>query len=130
MSFRPLLLAGLAFTTGAWAADSGRPPPRKYANIKRLEPAHLKATHADVERLRAARTVIPPLPGQQDFRCILHAHAEDSAHTGGTLPEMLADAKKASVHAILLSDHFRPPRDFITGRWRGLKENVLFIPGS
>jgi hypothetical protein len=43
---------------------------------------------------------------------------------------MLADAKKAGVHAILLTDHFRPPRDFIDGRWRGLKEGVLFIPGS
>src|SRR5262245_49295226 len=60
----------------------------------------------------------------------MHAHAEDSSHTGGTLPEMLADAKKAGVHAVLLTDHFRPPRDFIDGRWRGLKEDVLFIPGS
>ena len=36
--------------------------------------------------------------------------------TGGTLPEMLADAKKAGISAILLTDHFRPPRDFIEGR--------------
>jgi hypothetical protein len=43
---------------------------------------------------------------------------------------MLADAKKAGIHAILLTDHFRPPRDFITGRWRGLKDGVLFIPGA
>jgi hypothetical protein len=70
------------------------------------------------------------VPGLNDYRCILHAHAEDSAHTGGTLPEMLADAKKAGVHAVLLTDHFRPPRDFIDGRWRGLQEGVLFIPGA
>src|SRR5436190_60095 len=63
-------------------------------------------------------------------RCILHAHAEDSDHTGGTLNEMLADAKMSGVHAILLSDHYRPPRDFIDGRWRGLKDGVLFIPGA
>src|SRR5947209_12114471 len=43
---------------------------------------------------------------------------------------MLADAKKAGVLAILLTDHYRPPRDFIDGRWRGLKDGVLFIPGS
>jgi hypothetical protein len=43
---------------------------------------------------------------------------------------MLADAKKAGVHCILLTDHYRPPRDFIDGRWRGLKDGVLFIPGS
>src|SRR5262249_27555659 len=73
---------------------------------------------------------VPPRPGITDFRCILHAHAEDSDHTGGTLPEMLADAKKAGVHAILLTDHYRPPTDFIDGRWRGLRDGVLFIPGA
>ncbi len=40
------------------------------------------------------RQSLPPLPGLHDYRAILHAHAEDSAHTGGTRPEMLADAKK------------------------------------
>jgi hypothetical protein len=43
---------------------------------------------------------------------------------------MLADAKKAGVSAILLADHFRPPRDFIDDRWRGMKDGVLFVPGS
>lgn len=43
---------------------------------------------------------------------------------------MLADAKGAGVDAILLTDHHRPPRDFITESWRGLHDGVLFIPGS
>jgi hypothetical protein len=98
--------------------------------VERLSPARLAAVHADVQKLHGRRVKIPPLPGLKDYRCILHAHAEDSSHTGGTLPEMLTDAKKAGVHAVLLTDHFRPPRDFIDGRWRGLKEGVLFIPGS
>jgi hypothetical protein len=80
--------------------------------------------------LKPLRVDIPIRSGLNDYRCIMHAHAEDSAHTGGTLPEMLADAKKAGVNAILLTDHYRPPTDFIDGRWRGLKEGVLFIPGS
>jgi hypothetical protein len=109
------------------AAD---PLPRKHSNMQRLSLDRLAAVHADVEQLKQQRVAIPALHGISDYRCILHAHAEDSTHTGGTLPEMLADAKKAKVHAILLSDHFRPPRDFIDGRWRGLKEGVLFIPGS
>jgi hypothetical protein len=109
------------------AAD---PPSRKHTNLERLAPDRLAAVHADVGKLREQRTDIPSRPGLNDYRCILHAHAEDSDHTGGTLPEMLADAKKAGVHAILLSDHYRPPRDFIDGRWRGLKDGVLFIPGS
>lgn len=109
------------------AAD---PPPRKHSNFERLSLDRLAAAHADVERLKPQRIAIPPRPGLTDYRCILHAHAEDSEHTGGTLPEMLADAKKAGGHAILLSDHYRPPRDFIDGRWRGPKDGVLFIPGA
>jgi hypothetical protein len=114
----------------AAAATADEPPRRTYTNVERLPLVRLKAVHADVAKLQARRVRVPPLPGLNDYRCILHAHAEDSTHTGGTLPEMLADAKKANVHAVLLTDHFRPPRDFIDGRWRGLKEGVLFIPGS
>jgi hypothetical protein len=119
--------AGLLMSAAAVAAD---PPPRKHSNVERLNLVRLAAVHADVEKLRARRVAIPPRPGFTDYRCILHAHAEDSTHTGGTLPEMLADAEKAGVNAILLTDHYRPPKDFIDGRWRGLTDGVLFIPGS
>ncbi len=126
----PLWTVALSSLVLAPAAVAGEPPPRKHTNVERLSLARLAAAHADVLKLRARRVRVPPLPGLHDYRCVLHAHAEDSAHTGGTLPELLADAKKAGVHAVLLSDHFRPPRDFIDGRWRGLKEGVLFVPGS
>lgn len=121
------LLACSFFATGGVATD---PLPRKYTNVERLSPERLAAVHADIEALKPQRAHIPTSPGRNDYRCILHAHAEDSDHTGGTLPEMLADAKKAGVHAILLTDHFRPPRDFIDGRWRGIKDGVFFIPGA
>jgi hypothetical protein len=122
---RTALFVALAIT-----GTAAEPLPRKHTNLERLSPDRLAATHAGVRKLAERRVEIPPRSGLSDFRCILHAHAEDSDHTGGTLPEMLADAKKAGVHAVLLTDHFRPPRDFIDGRWRGLKEGVLFIPGS
>src|ERR1017187_9801250 len=122
-----VIAAFFAFTS---IAGADGPPPRKFAHDERLALARLKAVHDDVQKLKPLRRDLAPLPGLNDFRCILHAHAEDSTHTGGTLLEMLADAKKAGVHAILLTDHFRPPRDFIDGRWRGLKDGVLFIPGS
>jgi hypothetical protein len=112
------------------SGTAGEPPRRNRTNVERLSLARLAAVHTDVQKWQARRVPIPPLPGLNDYRCILHAHAEDSSHTGGTLPEMLADAKKVGVHAILLTDHFRPPRDFIDGRWRGLKDGVLFVPGS
>ncbi len=124
----PLLsVTAAALLATAAAAD---PPPRKHSNLERLALDHLAAVHADVEKLRRLRADVPPRPGLHDYRCILHAHAEDSDHTGGTLPELLADAKKAGVHAVLLTDHYRPPRDFIDGRWRGLKDGVLFVPGA
>ena len=123
-----LCLLGLAQV--ALPAETNQPPARKYSNVERMALPRLKATHEDVIKLRAQRARIVSMPGLNDYRCILHAHAEDSDHTGGTLPEMLADAKKAGISAILLTDHFRPPRDFIDGRWRGLKDGVLFIPGS
>ena len=110
------------------AADEAR--LKKYSPLERMAPARLKAAHEDVARIQQSRRAIPPLPGLNDYRAILHAHAEDSAHTGGTRPEMLADAKKVGVSVLLLSNHFRPPTDFITDSWRGLHEGVLFIPGS
>lgn len=123
-----VVLLAVALLAPALRADG--PPRRKYTNLQRLDLARLAAVHADVLTLQKKHRKVPPLPGLTDYRCILHAHAEDSTHTGGKLPEMLADAKKAGVHAILLTDHYRPPRDFIDGRWRGLKEGVLFIPGA
>lgn len=114
----------------ASAAPADEPPARKHTNVERLKLERLAAVHGDVEKLKTQRTDIPARPGLTDFRCIMHAHAEDSDHTGGTLKEMLADAKKAGVHVILLTDHYRPPTDFIDGRWRGLKDGVLFIPGA
>ena len=121
------VLACALFTPAVTAAD---PPARKHSNLERLSLERLATVHADVESLKKQRTDIPPRKGLDDYRCILHAHAEDSDHTGGTVKEMLADAKKTGVHAILLSDHYRPPKDFIDGRLRGLKEGVLFIPGA
>ena len=105
-------------------------PARKYSSIERMKTAHLKAAHEDAERLQQARRSLPPLPGLHDYKAILHAHAEDSEHTGGTRPEMLADAKKAGVQVIMLTDHLRPPAGFYQDSWRGMHDGVLFIPGS
>ncbi len=101
----------------------------KLTPTERLKTVHLKAAHEDAERLQQTRRVLPLLPGLHDYKSILHAHAEDSTHTGGTRPEMLADARKAGVQVIMLTDHLRPPRDFMDS-WRGLHDGVLFIPGS
>lgn len=101
----------------------------RYSPSERMSRERLAAAHASVTALKKARRSLPPLEGLEDVRCILHAHAEDSTHTGGTRPEMLADALKVGVGAILLTDHFRPPRDFMDS-WRFQTNGVRFIPGS
>jgi hypothetical protein len=131
-------LRGLVFVAAGLAAGfRGMTPSiadetshKKFSPTERMAPARLKAAHDDAARIQQSRRALTPVPGFNDYRAILHAHAEDSAHTGGTRPEMLADAKKVGVRVILLSNHFRPPTDFITDSWRGLHESVLFIPGS
>ena len=130
----PVPWKGLAITASLTLLSSSllaqtNPPVKKYSSLDRMKTVHLKAAHEDAERLQAARRSLPPLPGLHDYKAIIHAHADDSDHTGGTRPEMLADAKKAGVHVIMLTDHLRPPRDFMEG-WRGMHDGVLFIPGS
>ncbi|HKX26987.1 MAG TPA: histidinol phosphatase [Blastocatellia bacterium] len=112
-------------------STTGKPRPgRKYGTLDRVKPEHLRAVHEDRRRYQETRQPVPFSTGLQDFRAILHAHAEDSTHTGGTRAELLAAAKRTGVQIVMLSDHVRPPRDFITESWRGLREGVLFIPGA
>jgi hypothetical protein len=125
-----LLQINCLSAAGKAVGADGEAPRPEYSPTERMIPARLKAAHDDVLKIGRLRRPLPPLPGLNDYRAILHAHAEDSAHTGGTRMEMLADAKLAGVHAILLTDHFRPPKDFVADSWRGLREGVLFLPGS
>ncbi len=126
-------VCGLLAAASAWsqpaAPPPGEPPARRWTTLERLSAERLAAAHADVERLRAA--VQPPraLPRLNDYRGVFHAHAGDSDHTGGTPEELLRDAKRIGVDVVFLSDHYRPPRDFMDS-WRGLRDGVLFIPGS
>src|SRR5947209_2189118 len=69
-------------------------PGKRRSPVERMAPARLMATHEHAVKIRATRHDLPEMPGVHDFRAILHAHAEDSAHTGGTRPEMLAEARR------------------------------------
>lgn len=103
---------------------------RKYTTLERLKPERLRAVKEDRLRWQSKRQPVALATGLQDVKAILHAHAEDSAHTGGTRPELLAAAKRTGVQIILLTDHVRPPKDFINDSWRGIRDGVLFIPGA
>lgn len=102
----------------------------RYSPNGRLDAARLEAVQTSVETLSTRRrNLLPRADGLMDLRSVFHAHAGDSSHTGGKPEEMLAAAKLAGVRVVFLSDHFRPPRDYMDS-WRGLREGVLFIPGS
>jgi hypothetical protein len=119
------------FPASRFVTNAQNPKPgRRYTTIQRLQPERLSALHEDRLRYQQSRKPVSLQTGYQDFKAILHAHAEDSAHTGGTRPELLAAAKQTGVKIIMLTDHVRPPRDFINDSWRGMREGVLFIPGA
>lgn len=103
---------------------------RLYSTIERMSLERLRAVNADKLKIQKSRQVVKLQTGFNDVKAILHAHAEDSAHTGGTRPELLAAAKRVGVKIVMLTDHVRPPKDFINDSWRGLREGVLFIPGA
>src|SRR5574341_354115 len=75
-------------------------PGRKYTTLERLKPERLGAVHADRLRYQRERKAVALQTGYQDLRAILHAHAEDSNHTGGTRPELLAAAKQTGVKIV------------------------------
>jgi hypothetical protein len=129
----PFLLALVASLIPTGQTGTTAPklkPGRKYATLERLKPERLRAVHEDRLRYQRERRAVAMQTGYRDFRAILHAHAEDSAHTGGSRPELLAAAKQTGVKIVMLTDHVRPPRDFINDSWRGLREGALFIPGA
>lgn len=103
---------------------------RRYSTIERMNLDRLRAVNADKMKIQSQRKAVTLKTGLNDYKAILHAHAEDSAHTGGTRPELLAAAKRVGVKIIMLTDHVRPPKDFIADSWRGEREGVLFIPGA
>jgi len=105
-------------------------PGRKYTTIERLQPERLRAVSEDRSRYQKSRHTVSLETGYDDFRGVLHAHAEDSNHTGGTRAELLAAAKSTGVQLVMLNDHVRPPRDFVNADSRGMRDGVLFIPGA
>jgi acetyl esterase/lipase len=97
------------------------------SSVERLETGHLAAVHAQrVVWMKQRAHANPPLGVYQDFRAILHIHAEDADHTKGTRAEVLAAAKAADVRVVMFTDHRGPKAD----TWSGLRDGVLFIPGS
>ena len=121
------ILGALAFVA-VLRGDSGE-FRTSFSPSERMTRARLEAAHASVQLLARARRTLPARREMNDVRCVFHAHAGDSVHTGGNRDEMLSDAQRAGIGGIFLSDHFRPPRDFMDS-WRVTTNGVVFTPGS
>src|SRR5262245_57863777 len=123
MRFIVVLVLSLIGFSVATAADA---PSRKLTSTERLQTEHLKATHEARTRFARERQPLPDLGVYEDFRAVLHVHAEDSDHTKGTRAEVLAAAKKTGVRVVMFTDHRGPKAD----TWHGMREGVLFFAGS
>ena len=73
-----IFLAGLCLVARICAAAD----QAELTAEQRLDPAHLRAAHADRERFARERRAVPAMSLYEDFRAVLHVHAEDSEHTG------------------------------------------------
>jgi acetyl esterase/lipase len=126
-----LIRAGLrafsfALALGVLQAQPPLTPGRKYSNVERLAPERLAAVKA--ARAELARTRKPPQQAgiYQDFRAVLHIHAEDADHTLGTRAEVLRAAKAAGVRIVMFSDHDGPKPD----TWHAIRDGVMFFTGA
>ncbi|MBI1786762.1 MAG: alpha/beta hydrolase fold domain-containing protein [Acidobacteria bacterium] len=113
-----LLLAVLALQAAS--------PGRKYTTLERLDAARLEAVHQARARFAAARKPVQLESLYNDYRAVLHVHAEDSKHTFGTRDEVLRAAKATGVSVVFFTDHNGPRPE----TWSGLRDGVLFIPGA
>jgi len=93
---------------------------------QRLESARLKATHEAREQFAKVRSPVMDVGALQDFRAVIHVHAEDSDHTKGIRAEVLAAAKQTGVRIVMFTDHRGP----LPQTWRGMRDGVLFMAGS
>lgn len=129
-SANAIILTFILLACSSAASSQSRPAPgRKYSTVERLSLDRLRAVHADRINFSKERRTINLETGYTDYRAVMHAHAQDASHTGGTRPELLAAAKSRGVQIVMLTDHVRE-RDFIDDSWRGLHDGVLFIPGA
>jgi acetyl esterase/lipase len=101
-------------------------PGRKYTTVERLDTTHLEATHQARERFAKERKKLAWQGVYYDYRAVLHVHAEDADHTKGTRVQVLAGAKAAGVQVVMFTDHRGPKPD----TWHGMRDGILFIPGS
>src|SRR5690349_9652445 len=67
----------LSLANAATQPEMNSPYIRKTSSIERLDLTALKAPNKHAKKIPSQHNATPPLSGLNDYRCILHAHAED-----------------------------------------------------
>src|SRR6185295_13867933 len=91
---------------------------------ERLQHQHLEAVHQARVRLEAERHPVFEHGVYQDFRAVFQTVAENQSD--GTRQELLTAARKNGIRILFLTESGAPKAN----AWRGLHEEVLFLPGS
>jgi acetyl esterase/lipase len=123
---RAKLLTAVVSCFAAGLLADAPSPGRKYTTLERLQESHLAAVHEARVRLAKERKTLPAAGTYLDYRALLHVHAEDADHTKGTRAEVLRAAKATGVSVVMFTDHRGPKPD----TWSGMRDGVLFFPGS
>src|SRR5262249_56502063 len=95
----------LALSWVGLRGPGGEPNGRRFTSVERMRRERLRAVHEDRMRFAQERKAVSFDAGYRDFRGILHAHAEDSAHTRGTRPDLPAAAPGARGRVVARTHH-------------------------
>jgi acetyl esterase/lipase len=121
--FTAFLMCCALAAGGAGAADA---PLAALTSVQRLERERLQAVHDARARFARERLTLTNYGVYEDFRAVIHVHAEDSRHTRGSRREVFAAALKTGVKVVLFTDHNGPK----PSTWHGLRQGVLFLAGA
>tara|TARA_B100000315_G_scaffold251103_1_gene285315 strand:+ start:4619 stop:5812 length:1194 start_codon:yes stop_codon:yes gene_type:complete len=88
----------------------------------------LQALREELQTLRGARVVVPPLKGFRDLRGVIHTHSYLSSDSNGRPEEFLAGAQQAKLDYLVMTDHF-DPRIFTEGL-KGQYGDLTVISGA
>jgi hypothetical protein len=98
--------------------------------LDRLRIENLRAVHESVEAIKSQRRSVQLTSGYDDVRALLHVHSAFSHDSRGTIEEIVAAAKEAGVRVIMFSEHPATTYDYFLDGHRGVKDDVLLIPGA
>jgi len=98
--------------------------------LSKLRADKLKAVHQAVRALRPQWQKLERPGPFKEYRANLHVHSALSHDSRGTLPEIVAAARKTGTRVLMFTEHPADHYDFYKDGHRGRRSGVLLIPGA